>query len=115
MISILASFLFAAASPTAGPVSEVPPPEAMNPSGKISSYIMIDPKGRAGDLLQAYNSLKKERTKVSFLLNDGTQITSIIDLQLLPNGTAFIVKTNSNAGVKSQLVFVEDIATLNVM
>jgi hypothetical protein len=80
-----------------------------------SSYMRIEPHARALDYQQAFEQLRKEKTsgKVYFQLTNGTMISNIIDMALMPNSTLILFRFNSSQGIKFQTVKVEEIASLN--
>jgi hypothetical protein len=81
----------------------------------FSSYMLIDPQARASDYLTAFEQLRKEKStgKVYFLLVNGSMISNIIDMNLMPNSTMILFRFNSTQGIKLQTVKVEEIASLN--
>ncbi|MBY0529789.1 MAG: hypothetical protein K2P51_06320 [Rhabdochlamydiaceae bacterium] len=81
----------------------------------FSSYMLIDPQARASDYLTAFEQLRKEKStgKVYFQLVNGSMISNIIDMNLMPNSTMILFRFNTNQGIKLQTVKVEEIASLS--
>lgn len=77
--------------------------------------MIIDPKIRAKDFMQAYESLRKERStgNIEFVLSDGKRLSGISDIKLLDGGTLFIFQLNTSKGQKFEVVRVEDIQTIS--
>ena len=112
----LLSFSLHAAAPTAKetPTQELPPP--LLKGSPTSSYISITLKDRALDLQQAFELLRKEKTagKVYFQCSDGSTISNVIDITLLPNNSLFLFRYNTQTlGIRLQVVKVEDIVGLS--
>ena len=96
---------------TASEMQAIPPPPLMKVS-PTPSYVSIPLKDRAMDFLEAFNTLKREKVadRVFFQLSDNSSISSIIDLTLLPSGSLFLFRYNTNnQGIRLQVVKVEDI------
>ena len=100
----LSSVAFADVSPNQEPAQK----PAKNP------MMVIEPKMRALDYQQAFESLRKERTasKVFFQLTDGSTLTNVIELTVMGNGTLLLFKTNTPQGIKHQVVEVERIQSI---
>ena len=115
LLCLLSSPLIGAtAPPKETPAQETPPP--LLKSSSSSSYIAIPIKDRALDFQQAFEQLKKEKTsgKVYFQFLDGSSISNIIDILLLPNNSLMLFRYNTNnQGIRLQVVKVEDIAGLS--
>ncbi len=92
----------------------VPSPSAPNIA---LAYTVIDPKMRAQDFKEAFESLRKEKTagKVFFQLTNGSTISNIIDMTLMANYTLIMFRFNSTQGIRFQLVKVEEIASISYM
>ena len=111
---ISSSLLGAAAAAREEPAHEIPPPHLKGSAS--SSYISIPIKDRALDLQQAFDLLKREKTsgKVYFQFSDGSSISNIINITLLPNNSLILFRYNSNnQGIRLQVVKVEDIVGLS--
>ncbi|MBS0650418.1 MAG: hypothetical protein JSR93_04585 [Verrucomicrobia bacterium] len=104
-----------AAVQTITPAAEVKPSPAA-PSVSSTSLI-IDPKMRAQDFKEAFETLRKEKTtgKVFFQLTNGSTISNIIDMNLMANSTLILFRFNSTQGIRFQLVKVEEIDSISYM
>ena len=82
--------------------------ETMNIS---RSTMIIDPKARADDYKKAFDILKQEKStsKVFFQLADGTQISNVIEMQLLPSNTLILFRYSTPQGIKFHVVEIEDV------
>jgi len=91
-------------------------PASLMRAGGANSYMVISPADRAKDFQQAFEMMRKEKSngKVFFQLFDGSIISNVIDMSLLPNSTLFVFRFNSpQQGIQFQVVKVEDIATIS--
>ena len=81
-------------------------------SGK--SLLMIDPKARAQDYVQAFDLLRKDKPtqKIMIILFNGMILTSVGEITASVNGTLLLIKYNSTSGNKYQVVPVEEIAEI---
>ncbi|MGE0671386.1 MAG: hypothetical protein AB7O89_10695, partial [Parachlamydiales bacterium] len=79
--------------------------------------LVIDPKMRAQDFKEAFETLRKEKTtgKVFFQLMNGSTISNIIDMTLMGNSTLILFRFNSTQGIRFQLVKVEEVASISYM
>lgn len=115
-IALLLPLLFGsahAAVQTVAPVAEaLPSPATPNTP---SSSLVIDPKMRAQDFKEAFETLRKEKTtgKVFFQLMNGSTVSNIIDMTLMSNSTLILFRFNSTQGIRFQLVKVEEIASIS--
>ena len=77
----------------------------------MCSIMIIDPKERANDYLKAWELLKQEKStaKVTFTLSDGTKISNVIDMKLMPGDTLIVFRYSTPQGIRFQVVEVEDI------
>lgn len=102
-----------AAVQTAAPVAE--PQHAPAAPNTPSSSLVIDPKMRAQDFKEAFETLRKEKTtgKVFFQLMNGSTVSNIIDMTLMSNSTLILFRFNSTQGIRFQLVKVEEIASIS--
>lgn len=75
------------------------------------SVMVIDPKQRADDLIQAYQDLLKDRTssRIYFRTAHGTTINGIVEAKPSTNGTMLIFKISTKQGLEYVFVFTEDI------
>ncbi|NGX37761.1 MAG: hypothetical protein K1000chlam2_00923 [Chlamydiae bacterium] len=86
--------------------------EAIGEMMKMSRSVMIiDPKERANDYMKAFEMLRQEKStsKVFFDLSDGSKISSVIDMKLMPGGSLVIFRYSTPHGIKYQVVEIEDI------
>jgi hypothetical protein len=92
----------------------VAPPPSMH-NAATGSCMMISPADRALDFEQAFELLRKEKTtgKVFFQLSDGSIISNVIEMTLLPNSTLFLLRFNSQQGIRFQVVKIEEIKTIS--
>ncbi|MBS0653588.1 MAG: hypothetical protein JSR39_08730 [Verrucomicrobia bacterium] len=115
-VALLLPLLFSnahAAVQTAAPAAEAQhSPAAPNTP---SSSLVIDPKMRAQDFKEAFETLRKEKTtgKVFFQLMNGSTVSNIIDMTLMSNSTLILFRFNSTQGIRFQLVKVEEIASIS--
>lgn len=87
------------------------PPAALPPSTNEKSTILIQAKSRAEDLVQAFETFKKEKPtyRISARLANGTSLTNIQELIPMTNGTLFVARTTTTMGPKTQLVSVDEL------
>ncbi len=74
--------------------------------------ILINPQARANDWAQAYKFLttRQAAIPVSFILTNGQKIDNIINVMVMSGGTLLSFELNTPAGIKYDIVKVEDIA-----
>ena len=74
--------------------------------------ILINPQARANDWAQAYKflSTRQAAIPVSFMLTNGQKIDNIVNVMVMSGGTLLAFELNTSAGVKYDIVKVEDIA-----
>jgi hypothetical protein len=89
--------------------------EASTLPSNIHAVMSLDPKARALDFKEAFETLRKEKTsnKVIFRLSDGTTLANVIEMSVLGNGTLVLFKINSMQGIKLQVVEIEKIAAIS--
>lgn len=119
LLSLVCGSLQAAVQ-TASPALDTAPPASPAPPvplGSSATYMVIDPKMRAQDYEQAFETLRKEKTtaKVFFQLQNGSTISNIIDMTLMANATLILFRFNSTQGIRFQLVKVEEIAAISYL
>lgn len=75
------------------------------------STMIIDPKARAADYQKAFDLLRQEKStsKVIFELADGTKISNVIDMKLMPDNTLVIFRYSTQKGIKFQVVEIENL------
>lgn len=104
-----------------GAVQTITPSAEVKPSPAApsvpSTSLIIDPKMRAQDFKEAFETLRKEKTtgKVFFQLTNGSTISNIIDMNLMANSTLILFRFNSTQGIRFQLVKVEEIDSISYM
>lgn len=83
-------------------------------SMRQKDIMIISPKSRTHDLLSAFQFLKKmsPATKVGVRLTDGSVISEILDMDVMPEGTMIIFKINTLKGQKFKIVNIENIEAL---
>lgn len=88
--------------------SQIPSASLVAP---LTHSMSIDPKHRASDYKEVFDSLRKEKAvnKVFVKLQNGMSITNIIDMQLMANSTVFLLRYNTPNGIKVQAVELEHI------
>jgi hypothetical protein len=71
--------------------------------------MMIEPEHRATDYKDAFEYLRKEKAqnKVFLKLIDGTVVSNIIEMSLMPNSTVFILRYNTPKGIKLEAIELE--------
>lgn len=110
----LASSLFAqqeAPKPTTNPANNAP---IISMDAHNKSTIVIDSKARAGDYVQAFDFLRKDKPTLRITLRTtDTLFSGITDLTAASGGTLLMVKVPSNQGYKTVIVPVEQILEIN--
>jgi hypothetical protein len=79
--------------------------------------LIIDPKMRALDYQQAFETLRKEKpsNKVCITLMNGSIFSHIIEMQKMANSTLFLIRYNSPQGIKVQAVELELIKSIGYL
>lgn len=79
-----------------------------------NSVIVIDPKARAADYMEAFKLLKQEKstTKVFFQLADGKKISNVIDIKMMPESTLVMFRYSTPKGIQFQVVEIENIVSI---
>jgi ABC-type uncharacterized transport system permease subunit len=107
-VKILPLFFIAAAL-----MSEEAPTIAANASPD-KSVMMIDPKIRANDYVQAFDMLRKDKPTMKMMIRTSSAILqNVTDLSIAPGGTLIYVRALSNQGTKIQIVRVEELQEIN--
>ncbi len=104
-------------APATNPLSQIEAAAAKDSSSKGSTEMMIiSPEGRAKDIQAALQYLKQRApsSKPSIKLTDGSTISEILSIDVMPGGTILIFKTNSLKGVQYQIEKIENIDTLMI-
>lgn len=108
--------LFLIAQETQAPAA--PMPHSMEKAAPLSSQsrsvIMMDMKARTGDILKAYDWLKREKPtfRISAHTHTGPILSNIIDITPMPNETLLIFRLSTSQGIKYQVTPAEDILDL---
>lgn len=84
---------------------------------QAKNSLIIDPKMRALDYQQAYETLRKEKpsNKVCVTLMNGLVFSNIIEMQRMANSTLFLIRYNSPQGIKIQAVELELIQSIGYL
>lgn len=78
------------------------------------SLIVIEPKARASDLIDAFDFLRKDRPTYKIALRTvEAMFPSVADLSATTNGTLLLVKILSNQGARTQIVPIEQVLELS--
>jgi hypothetical protein len=79
--------------------------------------LSIDPKLRALDYRQVFDTLRKEKpaNKVCIHLMNGNTISNIIDMQLMSSNTMFLLRYNTPQGIKLQAIELECIESVGYL
>jgi len=91
--------------------------EAAKPAPAISamtsgnkSIIVIDPKARANDYVQAFDQLRKDKPTMKIMIRTTSgAVINITDLTAAPGGTLLLLRILSNQGTRLQVLPVEEI------
>lgn len=89
---------------------------ARKSSSKESNEMMIiSPEGRAKDIKAAIEFLKKRSptTKPSIKMSNGSTITGILDVEVMPGGTVLIFQVASLKGIQYQVENIENINSID--
>lgn len=92
--------------------------KAEEPNKQVTKNpLIIDPKMRALDYQQAYETLRKEKpsNKVCITLMNGSIFSNIIEMQRMANSTLFLIRYNSPQGIKIQAVELELIQSIGYL
>ncbi len=78
------------------------------------STMIINPKLRAADYQKAYELLRREKStsKVYFQLADGSRVSNVIDMKLMPNDTLVVFRYSTPQGIRFQVVEIENIVSV---
>ena len=81
----------------------------------ISEVMIISPELRAKDLQAAIKFLNQHvpTSKPNITLSDGSKITSIMDVNVMPGGTILIFKVTSLKGLQYKVVNIEEVQSLS--
>jgi len=106
---LIASALFAQdASKQAAP-QQMPTIPAAAASTNEKSILMIEPKMRAADFVQAFDLLRKDKPTLQLMLRTSNNlIMNVTDVTAASSGTLLFVKVLSNQGTRIQVVPIEE-------
>lgn len=78
------------------------------------SVMIIDPKARANDFVQAFDLLRKDKPtlKIGVRTSSG-MVMNVTDITAAPGGTLLWIRVLSNQGTKIQVVPVEEMMEIN--
>ena len=84
-------------------------------SGGISEIMVISPELRAQDIQAAIQFLRQHipTSKPNIKLTDGSLITNIMDVDVMPGGTILIFKITSLKGLQYKVVNIEKVQSLS--
>lgn len=83
---------------------------AVSMKGSDKSVIIIDPKMRAKDLVQAYSILRKEKPTLKVMVETTTgSLMGVSDISASDGGTLLLIKMMTNQGIRTHIVPVEQI------
>ncbi len=87
-------------------------PGAADPASK--STLLIDAKARAGDYVQAFEMLRKDKPTLKIMIHmaSGLSISNVTEISSTANGTLVLIKSASTTGNKYQIVPIEEIKEL---
>lgn len=85
-----------------------------SPANPERSLMMIEPKARAADYVQAFDFLRKDKPtlKIRLLLMNGQELSNVTELSTTHGGTLLIAKYLSNQGTKAQIIPIETIGEI---
>ncbi len=89
--------------------------KADNKSKGVSEIMVISPELRAKDLQAAIKFLNQHvpTSKPNITLRDGSKITSIMDVDVMPGGTILIFKVTSLKGLRYKVINIEEVQSLS--
>lgn len=117
MMYLLSTLIFLQTQPLEATIPSDKEIQALSPKTENSRSVMIlDPKSRANDYLEAFNLLKAEKStaKIVFHLVDGQKISNVIDMKMMPNNTIVVFRYNAPQGVTLRAVEIESIESINL-
>ncbi len=81
----------------------------------INEVMIISPELRAKDLQAAIKFLNQHvpTSKPNITLKNGSKITSIMDVEVMPGGTILIFKITSLKGLQYKVVNIEEVQSLS--
>ena len=84
-------------------------------SASIGPLLIIDPKDRALDIVEAFTILQDQTpiNTISIVLIDGSTLTNITSISSLSRGTLLNIEMQQPRGVRSRITPVEDVQEIN--
>lgn len=112
LLLLVAPLLAQEAAPT--PPTPAAVAVTATPAPGAKCVIVIDPKVRGSDYIQAFDYLRRDKPTMKIVIRTtgGTQFYNVTDLSATTGGTLLLVKYLSNQGNKTQIVPVEDIVEI---
>lgn len=78
------------------------------------NIMVIDPKARASDYVQAFDFLRKDKPTLKILIRTAdTLFTGVTDITASTGGTLLMIKVLSNQGSRTQVIPIEQILEIN--
>ena len=104
-----------AAQEAPSPDKTAPTAAAIQSTENARSIMIIDPKTRALDYVQAFEILRKDRptSKIMIRTHSGMTLSNIAEMTATQSGSLLMVKSASQTGNKYQIVPVEDILEIS--
>lgn len=112
LILLIANALVA--QEAAKPVAPPTPPAAVAATIDNKSVMIIDPKARTNDYVQAFDFLRKDKPTLKIMVRTTQSIIlGVTDVTASASGTLLMIKTLSNQGIKVQFIPVEQVMEIN--
>lgn len=78
------------------------------------NIMVIDPKARASDYVQAFDFLRKDKPTLRIMIRTAdTLFTGVTDITASTGGTLLMVKVLSTQGSRTQIIPIEQILEIN--
>ena len=95
-----------------------PPPSPTIPAAAMTegkSILVIEPKSRASDYIQAFDMLRRDKPtlKIAIHISGGAMLENVTEVSTVKNGTLLMIKYASSSGTKYQVVPIEEIAEMS--
>lgn len=112
--SIIAQSLLAQEAPkSVVPAPSIAPALSTAMEGN-KSMMVIDPKARAEDYIQAFDLMRKDRPILKIAVRTtSTLLTNVTEISATSGGTLLLVKVLSNQGSRMQIVPLEEMMELS--
>ncbi|PIS03261.1 MAG: hypothetical protein COT85_00855 [Chlamydiae bacterium CG10_big_fil_rev_8_21_14_0_10_42_34] len=92
------------------PMPQATPSVAAASTTNDKNILIIEPKARAGDFVQAFDLLRKDKPTLKIMLRTSNHlIVNVTDITASTGGTLMYIKTLSNQGTRIQVVPLEEI------